>query len=301
MENFYIFLTFDIDQDFSPGNKNYYNRDNIKFKGFEEGIIKIIDQLNEVPFSVFLRADYQVKEVYGSYDYLIDKYPYVIDKIKENNGEINWHIHLYEKINNRWKQIKKEKKVVERFQIDYDNVKDLSSINSNIVRIGECVMNDKLMEFMNNNNIKIDSTALPGRKRNDTEKYFNWEKTNNSFYHPSKTDYQTIGDYEILEVPMTTIDVEAEYDDQPYKRYFNLSFKTKPLFENMNKYIRDNNFLVTITHPYEILNEGNHGLISYNFNIFCENLKLLIDYVKKAGKNPVFKKIGDIINEENNF
>lgn len=301
MEDFYIFLTFDIDQDFNPSSDDYYNRTSASFSGFENSILKIINELNNLPFSVFIRADYQIKKIYGSYGYLLEQYPNVINSILKNNGEINWHIHLYKEFNNEWIQIKDELELCDRFSEDFENVKNIRLINSNIVRIGECVMNNQLMKTLNSKHIEIDSSALPKRKRIDNDKYFDWELTSNKFYNPSIKDYRIESDlknnYKLYEVPMTTIQMKASYDAKSFDRYFNLSFKTDVLFQNIDQYIRKNNYLVTMTHPFEILSDAKHGLISYDLEVFKSNLKTLIKYIEKAGKRPVFKKIGDILNE----
>jgi len=296
MEDFTIYLTFDIDQDFNPKSKDYYNRTNANFNTFEMGFSSIIDRLGGKPFSVFLRADNQIKNIYGSFDYLIQHNKNLIYKINKKNGEINWHIHLYEKQGFSWEQIKNKKTLLDTFIYNYNNVKKIKQINTNIVRIGECVMDNQLMKLMDDLNIRIDSTALAGRRRNDKQKNFDWYLTNNSFFHPSVNDFRVPGDnaYNILEVPMTTILMKTDYDINPIKRYFNLSFKTNTLFENFENYLRNNNHLVTITHPSELILDGNHGLISYDVNTFTNNLKILINMVECNNKKAVFKKISEI-------
>lgn len=301
-DDFYIFLTFDIDQDFNPLSDDYYNRSSASFSSFESSVLNIIEELNGSPFSVFVRADYQIKKIYGRYGYLIEEHKNVRDAILNSNGEINWHIHLYKELNKEWVQIKDEKELCDRFSKDFESVKNIENINSNIVRIGECVMNNKLMSTLNKHSIKIDSSALPKRKRMDEDKHFDWETTSNKFYKPTTEDYRVENSskesYNLLEIPMTTIPMKASYDTQAFNRYFNLSFKTDVLFENMDEYIKNNNYLVTMTHPFELVGDTKHGLISYNFEVFKENLKTLVQCVKGSGKRPVFKKIGDILNED---
>lgn len=299
MEKFYVFLTFDIDQDFAINSDKYYSRSKINFKGLEKGLPKIMKEIKGLPFSVFVRADRQIKEMFGKYNYLIANYSDIFREVLGNQGEINWHIHLYHKKGNEWLQIKDNEKIINCFNKDYNQIKEIPEINSDIVRIGECVMTDGLMSTLNENNIKIDSSALPGRKRKDKEKFFNWEDTGNQFYFPSRSNYQLEGEnsYDLLEVPLTTINIKAEYDKISYRRYINLAFKTDYLFQNLKEFIKKNNYLITITHPYEILNEGTHGLISYDFKTFKKNLWLLKESIIKANKKPVFMKIGDILDE----
>lgn len=302
MQDFYVFLTFDIDQDFNVGSDDdYYNKSTPVFKGMEEGLPLIMDKVGDLPFSVFLRSDYQIQQIYGKYDYLIDRYYHIVDEVTKSNGEINWHIHTYKQAVRRWLQITDENELVARFLADYETVKHISQINSNIVRIGECVMNNSLMAAMGKAGISMDSSALPGRGRFDKDKYFDWRTTTNQIYCPSITDYRSPGGqhHNIIEVPMTTIFMKADYDDTPLLRYFNLAFRTEILFQNMDNYIRQNNFLVAITHPFEILNQGaTHKLVGYEIDIFHQNLQKLIYQIKSTGKRPVFKKMSDLLHEE---
>ena len=297
METFTIYHTFDIDQDFDPLSDDYYNRDQAHFGGFEEAMPQIITLLEDKPFSVFLRADHQIKKMYGDYGYLIRRYPNVVKNIVENDGEINWHIHLYEQEDGSWQQIKDLDRLYQRFEEDFTTVKEIEEINTDIVRIGECVMDDGLMKLMNRLSIKIDSTALPQRQRDDQEKSFDWSSTKNSLYHPSKRDYRQGGTshYALLEVPMTTIKMQASYDAEAYYRYINLSFKSDVLFQSMAPFIRDNDALVTITHPFEILKKGVHPLISYDIDTLKENIQRLDQLVRNCGKIPVYKKISDLL------
>lgn len=94
---------------------------------------------------------------------------------------------------------------------------------------------------------------------------------------------------------MTTIKMQASYDKSPMVRYFNLSFKTEVLFQNFAEYVNNNNSLISITHPFEVISKGEHGLISFSKDVFTENLKRLEKEVIKHGKQPVFKHISEMI------
>jgi len=296
MENFYIYLTFDIDQDFNPSSVDYYNRSAARFDSFGAGFQKIIDSLDGNAFSVFIRCDYQIKSLYGDYGYLLNSNPSLISSIKKSNGELNWHIHLYEERETEWEPVV-ETHLADSFKEDLRNVKLITEINWRVVRIGECVMNNELMATINSAGILIDSTALPGRMRNDDEKKFDWLITDNTPYHPSKDDYRTTGKdhMNVLESPMVTIPMQASYDKEPILRYVNLSFKTDVLFQNMEEYVRNNSSLLSITHPFEVLSIGTHGLISYDIEVFRNNIKELVNTVKICGKRPVFKHISKMI------
>lgn len=293
---FSIYLTFDIDQDFNPNSSDYYNRSAARFDTFYSGFQRIINILSGKPFSVFIRSDYQISQLYGSYDYLIKSPSGVIKQIVNNDGELDWHIHLYEKKNDEWQPVSQNNLAVS-FLNDLENVRRIPEINWRIVRIGEGVMTNDLMQAINQSGILIDSTAIASRKRNDAEKSFDWSVTSNNSYYPSATDYRRDGDHhlKVKEVPMSTILMKAPYDEKPLLRYFNLAFKTDILFQNFFSYVEMHDSLVTITHPFEVISNGSHGLIAYDFNTFCSNIEELIKRVKACGKTPVFKKMSDLL------
>lgn len=293
---FSIYLTFDIDQDFNPNSSDYYNRSAAKFDSFNSGFQDIVDILAGKSFSVFIRSDNQINQLYGSYDYLVKSSGDVVKQIAEKNGELVWHIHLYEKNGNEWLPIR-HKELADAFLKDLKFVKEIPEINWRIVRIGEGVMTNDLMRAIDQSGILIDSSAIASRKRNDAEKSFDWSLTTNEPYYPSSSDYRTNGirHLTVREVPMSTILMKAPYDNEPLLRYFNLAFKTEILFQNFYSYVKNHNSIVTITHPFEVFSNGSHGLIAYDINTFRNNIEEMVRIVKTCGKIPVFKKVSDLL------
>lgn len=292
---FSVYLTFDIDQDFNPSSSDYYNRSAAKFDSFNTGFLSIVEQLSGKPFSVFIRSDNQINQLYGGYDYLV-RSTELIKQIKENNGELDWHIHLYEKNGNEWVPIS-QKFLADAFLNDLKYVKEIPEINWHIVRIGECVMTNELMRAIDKTGVLIDSTAISSRKRDDAEKSFDWANTTNEVFNPSVSDYRVKGEphLKVREVPMSTILMKAPYDKEPLLRYFNLAFKTDILFQNFSSYVEKHDSLVTITHPFEVISSGSHGLIAYDINTFHSNIEEMVKRVEACGKTPVFKKMSDLL------
>lgn len=293
---FSIYLTFDIDQDFNPNSSDYYNRSAAKFDSFNTGFQDIVDILAGKPFTVFIRSDNQINQLYGSYDYLVKSSDGIAKQIAEKNGELDWHIHLYEKNGNEWLPVR-QKELADAFQNDLKFVKEIPEINWRIVRIGEGVMTNELMRAIDRSGILIDSTAIASRKRDDAEKSFDWSVTTNEPYFPSSAEYRTKGicPLTVREVPMSTILMKAPYDNEPLLRYFNLAFKTDILFQNFYSYVKNHNSIVTITHPFEVFPNGNHGLIAYDINTFRSNIEEMVKIIKSCGKIPVFKKMSDLL------
>ena len=54
---------------------------------------------------------------------------------------------------------------------------------------------------------------------------------------------------------MNTIQTSCEYDKKPLLRYMNLAFKSHITYNGLEKFIKDNDLLVTISHPYEFFDK----------------------------------------------
>ena len=95
------------------------------------------------------------------------------------------------------------------------------------LRMGECFHANETMHAANALGLTVDSTAIPGRKRNDSARVFDWLPTPDQPYFPSQNDCRVPaagGSLPILEVPVTTMRVRAPYDVVSLKRYMNLTY-----------------------------------------------------------------------------
>jgi hypothetical protein len=165
-------------------------------------------------------------------------------------------------------------------------------------------MNNDIMNFIKDLGLLADSSAIPGRIRKDSEKIFDWSKTKNHPYFPSRIDYQKedLSEKGFLEIPMTTINTKCSYDKNSILRYVNLGFNSEVLFNGIEELVKNNEYLVTITHPYELFEtyRSNQGLISYNINSLEENIKNIIKICKKNNKNCKFIAISNLISDFQN-
>lgn len=168
------------------------------------------------------------------------------------------------------------------------------------IRMGEAYMNNDIMKLLRNLGLKADSSCIPGRKRKDKEKFFDWSRAKNLPYFPSDYDYQEEEKVKknFLEIPMNTITTKCEYDKKPLLRYMNLAFKSDITYIGLEKFIRDNDLLTTISHPYEFFDKfkNNKILLSNNLNALEENINNMIKFCNKFKKNIKFIKISEIIN-----
>lgn len=158
------------------------------------------------------------------------------------------------------------------------------------IRVAGCASSSAFFSCLEKQGFSVDSSAVPGRKR-EIEVSFDWGSTKESPYFPSKSDYR-IQDKEmsnchnVLEVPLTTIYTQTTYDRLPLLRYLDLCFKPKIISAEMTRKIRENDLLVTIIHPMQLLQDKDkHELFAEGLEDFKKNLLKIVDVCTNLGKN----------------
>ncbi len=268
-----ISITFDIDcVDYTSKVGGYLD----EFQIVEDEILPYLEKEN-IKATWFIRLDKNIEACFGEPDYLFKKHKNTINKLLLLGHSIGWHPHYYIIKNGKWIQNIDEATILK--ELNY-LMPFVEKYNFDTVRVGWGYQTNKTMKFFNDNGFKIDSSCMARPKYKWDMTIKDWELSTNEMYHPSKTDYRIESDdnLDILEVPMTTIDMPVYTDTEKVKRYVNLSFYNEIMKEPLNKWIESNDYLVTITHPYEIQkSETKHHIISFNLEEFKKN----IDYIKK--------------------
>ncbi len=258
----------------------------------------------------------------------IELIPKIYDIIKDNmtssrNPELTWLISDEEKILNNFFEIRKS------FSNNYDEIgmhclisakfeienSSLEKIDSHIKqslekfsyygitpvsnRILGCGSSNQILQSLSNNGFKVDSSAIPNRKRNNKIK-FDWVGTSFEPYHPSKDNYKISTDkienqLNILEVPLSTITTKTSYDQFFCERYLDLSFHNKIISKEISKLINSREIIVSILHPSSFIGSSNDELISDKFENFVNNLKSIIDTCDKFNKKLRFVTLSDIV------
>jgi len=304
----YIALTFDADSDYFDSsliNGELQVPHPLGWRGVEEGIPLIgevlrtcTDDFESAPRSTwFVRVDGQLATLYGDAGYLLERYGVLWRRCLDQGDEIGWHPHLCKVEDGEWRQETEDMALVEALKEGYGVIrqKGLLPISS---RIGEAFCSDVILATLDELGILCDSTAMPGRVRKDGERHLDWEATPQQPYHPSRSDYRQPGlePLSLLEVPMSMVQIKAEYDDRPLRRYVDLSFRHKALKAGLRSYLRDAKLLVTVTHPCAVLpgiTERRHGLLSFDIREFKRNLDFIFSECRRLGRKYKFITIGD--------
>tara|TARA_X000000368_G_C23016808_1_gene706103 strand:+ start:561 stop:1445 length:885 start_codon:yes stop_codon:yes gene_type:complete len=282
-----IFLTFDIDPDFFfLKNKKY------SWKGFECGVIDLYNLLQkkfktEINITWFLRIDDEIEHIHGRADYLYHKYFKIIKFIKSKNGLICLHPHLTKKVSSKiWQNNVEDKTNLIQLKKIFKIAKKLKFVDSEIIRFGNFHFSQKILNFLIKQNVKVDSSSFPGRKdflwKNSPKKPFYFEKKyriSEKFFDKNKA---------IIEVPVTTYKVKAEYDKYKRLRYLDLTAKNKIFKKNFNNINLDATYFVCLSHPGNLVNlRINHGFLGFGVNNFIKNLDLLKKKLESLSKKNV--------------
>lgn len=301
--------TVDVDSDFFDTTlPSKMASRGLQWKGVEKGIPLLVKTLrgyrdsfgNKLKFTWFVRVDNQLRNIYGHATYLLEKYKDIWKALIEKEDEMGWHPHLYRKSGERWVQETRALCLINDLQQSYQAIREegVSPISS---RIGEGFHSNEIMNELAKLGIRVDSTAMPGRVRMDSERSINWQGTPLHPYYPSKADYRLPGAGEdrigVLEVPMSMIETKAEYDEYPLRRYVDLSFYNSVIKEGLQAYIRDNDYLVSIMHPVTVLPlpHQQHPLLSFDIGEVERNFEAILSECGKLGKKVKFVSISEFL------
>lgn len=273
-----VYLTFDLD--FTNYCDNYKNIDEFNF--IIDILLPFLDD-NSIRATWFIRLDKGIELSFGRPDYLFYKYSEIINTLKDCGHSIGWHPHFY-KFN---KQNCNEDDIIEEINYLYPFIIDRKL---KLSRIGWGFMTNKIMQTLEDLGVQRDSTAIPRPNYSFEEATRDWTITSQLPYQPSYTDYRrepykNEKTFKIVEFPITTFLINAPYDNSKVVRYCNLSFKNTFIKKGIVDTLKNQEYLLTITHPYELMPVNNHLLISFNIKDFKKN----INTIKKLNYNILFE------------
>jgi len=286
-----IALTIDIDADVfdqSLQSASYHSQ-KPEWEGARQGIPLLANLFNTYTGSDqtpciatwFVRADNQIGHYYGDNAYLLTEFQQHWHSLQKAGHEIAWHPHLYRLKDNSWIQ-ETDAQALDmqmRASVEAARAKGWKITSS---RIGEAYFSNAILKSLETLGITCDSTALPGRERKDETRQIDWLTSPRIPYYPSATDYRVPGTPHgnVLEVPFSMINVKADYDTVPLKRYIDLSFWHRALKDGLEQAIQPHTILNCIIHPSTVvpgLETKPHGLLSYRLEEVKQNIDFILN------------------------
>lgn len=283
-------ITIDVDMNFGNNDKENINY----FEECFERIKSILINFKEIKTTWFIRVDNEIKEKYGEADYLLKKYADQMKWLADNGHQLGWHAHCKfgSGVYSNLEEKERTKLIIDELD---NNIQSASEYGlQKCFRMGSCLMNDTILNYLEKSGVEIDCSALPRPNYLWVDKMIRWNDASYKPYYPKTDNYQitSLNKCEcrkIIEVPITTIGIRASYDSIPdIKRYLNVAYKNEIFGEAINLI---NDDCVLIMHPEDIWNKivRKHELLSYSSIELKENLRLvknifncvtIADYVK---------------------
>jgi len=263
---------------------------------------------NRLSITWFVRCDSQIKAQCGQFGYLLSRYNDWWKGRIDVGDEIQWHAHLCRLERGAWRQETNLKPILKDLLEGSKAFEDFG-IRPTTIRIGEAYHSTELMRFLKELGLWADSTALPGRKRSDNEKVFDWESTPNHPYRPSRNDYRIPGIPELglWEIPMNTVPTQVSYDGVPLLRYLNPAFHPIAFNEGVTSFLREYDVAVSVMHLFEMVPDffsdrkrKTHPLIAFDSRAVEENMKSIMTIARAMGKKIRFVTMNELLAHLNN-
>ena len=233
----------------------------------------------------FVRADALIESQFGSALAVFHSVMPVLEARLSRGDELAWMPQLYSRDDSR---------------VRY---RDLNRVHGQLteagfapvsVRMGNCYHDNRSIAVLAALGIEFDSSAVPGRSRLDGGWRMDWTGTPATAYHPSVHDYRVAGEpgLEILEIPMSVVEMKAPYDAGPLLRYVNPCMRPEFLWPSLEKGLDSVPYLLCTSHPDEVVaRKDGHPLIAYSQNVFRENLLAIVRESAAIGRQVAFRSV----------
>jgi peptidoglycan/xylan/chitin deacetylase (PgdA/CDA1 family) len=229
-----------------------------------------------VPATWFVRADNQLAEVYGDAAWLLAERAALWGDLRGAGHDLGWHPHIVRRENGAFVPETDDVRCAEALRGVHASLA-AGGFTFTASRIGEAFHGNESMRTLAELGLAVDSTAIPGRRRADAARRFDWSGTPNGPYRPSAADYRVPGEpaLDIVEVPMTAAPVQAPYDERPLPRYLNLAYRAE-IFRDAVTRLGEVAVIVTILHPEEARVGAEHPLYAHDLRAVAENVDFLL-------------------------
>ena len=218
----YVVIGCDTDPD-----RNYFLKgtpsDSLSWRGMLEGIPRakeglhsLSDSYGKPPVITWnLRADNQIKQMYGSYGSILEKHVEFFRQLESTGDELAWHPHFWrfdEKRSAWYQEYQDSDWQVLMLKEAYASYQQILPGRARAMRTGWSYHNNRTFSTLDELGVEVDISGIPGLRilprenRRHLANFYDWSITPRKPYHPSAADYRREatdgeGRYSILEAP----------------------------------------------------------------------------------------------------
>lgn len=203
MRTVYVVIGCDVDPDRAalvdvPAGQLTWRGATEGLPGVKESVQGLTDSRGRGPvFTWFLRADDQVRQLCGAYEWFVRAHGPLLRSLQESGDELAWHPHFWRRAaqNGTWVQ-----EIDDRdWQVDMLRRAHAALVAAfpgpvRSVRMGWGYHNDRTVQALADLGITVDVSAAPGFRTlthsAKRENLFDWSTTPRAPYRPSRADYR---------------------------------------------------------------------------------------------------------------
>ena len=206
MRTVYVIVSCDVDPD-RERLLDGASPDALSWRGVTEGIpaVKqavrgVMDSSGREPvFTWLLRADEQVREMQGSYEWFVRGHGSLLQSLQQSGDELGWHPHFWRRDpeNGRWfQEVEDLDWQVDMLHRAHGDLAPFFSGAIESVRMGWSYHNNRTYGALEALGIAVDLSGIPGlrtlgnRPPRRAENLFDWHSTPRVPYRPSHADYR---------------------------------------------------------------------------------------------------------------
>lgn len=262
MENIPVIVSIDVE----PDERQLNGRSRKEWDGFErtlesfDGFRSKLERAIRAPvtFSWFLRMDEQIKQTYGSYSWVVERYGRNIQRLEVAGDELGLHTHSWRRHESGGKWIAEYADQSWICGCLYQNFKAFEQAFGRrcvSFRFGDRWMNNETMTHLELLGVKFDLTMEPGIKTTPAEStvavdsFPDCARALTYPYKPSRVDFRqpTRSDRELWEIPITTGQVPGRFPTvKRILRTIGLERLTPPCTLALNLGLYERNFRTVV-------------------------------------------------------
>lgn len=316
----------DCDQDRSKDSNN-----KPKFHGLEVTIKKIRElrreRIKDLKITWFIRCDDQIKNIFGTHEYMYRKEITNLKLLEEEGDEIGWHPHMWRKESksgNWYQEVDDLRFQSECVQRSFEKIPYAFLPKS--THMGWCYMNNTILKSIKECGIRTDCSAIKGHNTLSAKDWdrADWSKITGLPYIPCMDDYQSECDVEQKEKENFLMFIPASTGEDKLlttSRFLRETVKRKSLskisikeqvplitlrskiferlFDNWleKQDMRQDNYFLTYFHPDENLDfqRRNNALrLAYSKNALEKNINYIIKKAEAKNSEIIFTTVDEL-------
>ena len=159
-------------------------------------IAHVLDDYETSPiFTWCLRADYQIKRIYGSYSHILSEHSDLFKTLEESGDELAWHPHFwnFDEAEQRWfQELTNQTWKLDMLEGAFAAFQEVLPDRAQSVRMGWDYHDVQTFRTLQELGVKVDFSGIPRQKTSASQgqNHFDWYDSPNHPFFPATVDHR---------------------------------------------------------------------------------------------------------------